>query len=147
MNRNLVIAAVAIVILAVLGGVWYLNNKNSTTTPVTVEEQVESSGQPAVSTDSAQQGEVKEFTIKGSSFKYEPSQIKVNKGDKVKITFQDEGGTHDLTIDEFGVRSKRITTGEKETLEFVADKTGSFSYYCSVPGHRASGMVGTLVVE
>lgn len=146
MNKNLVIIAVVVVALAVLGGVWYLNSKNSST-PVTVEEQVEGTVQPSQSTDSAQQGEVKEFTIYGSSFKYEPSQIKVNKGDKVKITFQDEGGTHDLTIDEFGIRSKRITTGEKETLEFIADKSGSFSYYCSVPGHRASGMVGTLLVE
>jgi plastocyanin len=29
----------------------------------------------------------------------------------------------------------------------VADKNGSYEYYCSVGNHRASGMVGVITVE
>jgi len=31
-------------------------------------------------------------------------------------------------------------------VEFVADQTGTFEYYCNMPGHRANGHVGTLIV-
>ncbi|MFN2312139.1 MAG: plastocyanin/azurin family copper-binding protein, partial [Spirochaetia bacterium] len=33
-----------------------------------------------------------------------------------------------------------------QTVEFVADRAGSFEFYCSVPGHRQAGMYGTFVV-
>jgi uncharacterized cupredoxin-like copper-binding protein len=32
-------------------------------------------------------------------------------------------------------------------VQFVADKTGTFEFYCSVGNHRQMGMVGTLVVQ
>lgn len=35
------------------------------------------------------------------------------------------------------------TTG---TLRFTPKTAGSYSFYCSVPGHKESGMVGTLIV-
>ena len=92
-------------------------------------------------------GNVKEITVYGSSFKFEPSEIKVKKGDTVKVTFINSGGFHDWVLDEFNVRTKQISSGAQETVEFVADKTGSFEYYCSVGQHRQMGMKGTLVVE
>ena len=71
----------------------------------------------------------------------------VKKGDRVRITFKNSGGTHDFIIDEFNVATKRLNGGEQDAVEFTADKTGSFEYYCSVGSHRAMGMKGTLVVE
>jgi len=50
-------------------------------------------------------------------------------------------------MNEFNARTKQIKAGETETIEFIADKVGSFEYYCSVGQHRQMGMVGTLVVE
>ena len=73
--------------------------------------------------------------------------MSVSKGDKVKIIFKNTGGFHDFTIDEFGVRTKRINGGEEDTIEFVADKSGTFEYYCSVGDHRTLGMRGTLTVR
>jgi nitrite reductase (NO-forming) len=40
-----------------------------------------------------------------------------------------------------------VNGGETTSVEFVADKTGTFEYYCSVGAHRAMGMTGSLVVE
>lgn len=92
-------------------------------------------------------GDIKEFSIAGKNFGYEPASITVKKGDLVKITFVDDEGFHDLVIEGLNVATKRIQTGESETIEFTADQTGSFAYYCSVGKHRENGMEGTLIVE
>ncbi|MDB5254058.1 MAG: Blue (Type 1) copper protein [Parcubacteria group bacterium] len=90
---------------------------------------------------------VKEVTVNGSNFAFDPKTITVNKGDTVKITFKNVGGMHDFKIDEFNVATKKINGGESDTVTFVADKTGSFEYYCSVGTHRQMGMKGTLIVK
>lgn len=92
-------------------------------------------------------GEVKTFEIDGGKFYFSPNSITVNKGDTVKIVFNNVDGFHDFRIDEFNAKTKQINTGESETIEFVADQAGSFEYYCSVGNHRQLGMVGTLVVN
>ncbi len=90
---------------------------------------------------------VKEFTITGKNFSFSPSSITVKKGDKVKITFKNTEGFHDFKIDEFGVATKQAKSPDTEVLEFVATKSGSFEYYCSVGSHRSMGMKGTLIVQ
>ena len=37
--------------------------------------------------------------------------------------------------------------GTTSTLKFIASKPGSYTFYCTVPGHKEAGMVGTLVVK
>jgi plastocyanin len=54
---------------------------------------------------------------------------------------------HDLRIDEFNAKTSVIQGGQTQTIEFIADKTGSFEYYCSVGTHRQMGMRGTLTVK
>ncbi|MFZ2205403.1 MAG: cupredoxin domain-containing protein [Minisyncoccia bacterium] len=90
---------------------------------------------------------VKKFTITGSNFKFEPSAFSVNKGDTVKIVFKNIDGFHDFKIDEFNVATKQSKGEDEQTVTFVADKAGSFEYYCSVGTHRAMGMKGTLTVK
>ena len=66
--------------------------------------------------------------------------------DTVKIIFKNAKGFHDWTLDEFNAATKQLTVGQSETIQFVADKAGTFEYYCSVGNHRQQGMVGKLVV-
>lgn len=89
----------------------------------------------------------KEFTVTGKNFSFSPGNLTVKKGDRVKITFVNSAGTHDLKIEGYGVGTKVIQGGATETFEFIADKTGSFEYYCSVGSHRQMGMKGTLIVQ
>ena len=90
---------------------------------------------------------VKEFIVKGSNYKFESATLNVKKGDRVKIILDNVEGFHDFKIDEFGVATKKINGGETDSIEFVADKVGTFEYYCSVGQHRSMGMVGKLTVE
>ncbi len=92
-------------------------------------------------------GPVKEFTVTGSNYKFSPATITVKKGDTVRITFKSTGAIHDLVIDEFGVATSQLGDEEEEEVEFSADKSGTFTYYCSVGNHRQMGMVGKLVVQ
>ncbi|OGH59969.1 MAG: hypothetical protein A2725_01915 [Candidatus Magasanikbacteria bacterium RIFCSPHIGHO2_01_FULL_33_34] len=71
--------------------------------------------------------------------------IEVKKGDKVKIKVTVTAGNHDFNIDEYEVHEK-TPLNEEVVIEFTADKTGEFVYYCNMPGHRANGHWGTLTV-
>ena len=89
------------------------------------------------------------FNISGGSFFFAPNEIRVKQGDKVKIVFNNVGGTHNFILPDYKVESKTIQTGTSDTVEFVADKKGTFEFYCSVGNgyHRQMGQIGVLLVE
>lgn len=97
--------------------------------------------------DPAMNGAVKTFNVGASNFSFSLNEIRVKKGDTVKIVLSNNDGMHDWVIDEFNARTSRIGEGQTETIEFKADKIGTFEYYCSVGQHRAMGMKGNLIVE
>lgn len=87
-------------------------------------------------------------TISGSEFKYEPAVISAKVGQSVTVTYTNTGKyPHNFVVDELGVKSQTIKAGETETFTFTPSKTGTFSFYCSLPTHREKGMVGTLLVQ
>jgi cytochrome c oxidase subunit 2 len=150
-GNPLLIVVIAVVIISLLfGGYQFMTgNKNvsevSNTMPAqdttaTPETEAETAGD-------AMETSAKSFTITGSNFAFAPNVMKVKKGDTVKITFNNSGGMHDLVIDGYDVATKVIGSGKSEELTFVADKAGTFEFYCSVGNHRAMGMKGQLVVE
>lgn len=91
--------------------------------------------------------EVKEFKISGQNYSFSQDEIKVKKGDLVRIIFTSEQGFHDWVVDQFDIRTDQISAGQTTKVEFIADKTGTFEYYCSVGNHRQLGMIGNLIVE
>lgn len=72
--------------------------------------------------------------------------LKANKGDRVRIKITNgELMTHDISLEKLGLKSKVIIEkGATTSIVFKAEQ--SDTYYCSVPGHRAAGMVGTFEV-
>lgn len=146
MNKTIFAAIVAVLVLLVGGYVFFQRSQNQTSLTPTSTNVTSPSSAPE-STSSSQTGQIKEFTVTGSSYKFDPALITINKGDKVRITFTDSGGTHDLVINGLNVQTKILSSNQSETVEFTADKSGTFDYYCSVDGHRALGMVGKLVVQ
>ncbi len=88
------------------------------------------------------------ITVYGAEFEFQPNQITVNKGETVKLTFINAGTVeHDLVIDELNVKTKLLQPRTSETVEFIASKTGTFSFYCSVEGHKEQGMIGKITIE
>jgi plastocyanin len=151
-------ALITVIVIVILGGAALFFNRAETpaTAPAPVETKeyaktpappIEEATTNATTSDEVVASETKEFTVTGKNFAFDPPTITVNSGDRVKIIFKNSGGMHDWKIDEFNAATKRIKAGEEDTVEFIADKTGSFEYYCSVGTHRAMGMKGTLVVQ
>ncbi|WP_353154441.1 copper-containing nitrite reductase [Pollutimonas bauzanensis] len=59
----------------------------------------------------------------------------------------DDGAIHDISVPEFGAKSDHITgKGAATAIVFRANKNGTFEYLCTLPGHKAAGMFGKLIV-
>ena len=97
--------------------------------------------------DGAMDSDVQHFNLTGKNFEFSQKEIRVKKGDKIKITFSSTDGFHEWVVDEFNAKTTRVNTGEETSVEFTVDQTGTFEYYCSVGKHRELGMVGQLIVE
>lgn len=163
-----------ILILIVLGGLgWYLytnSNVEIVDDGVMEEEMSETDGEnmegdttdhdameegntdagmefPTVDADISLDAEAEVFEITGSNFAFSQSEIRVKEGDVVTINFESTDGFHDWVVDEFNAATAKVNTDGTTSVTFVADKKGTYEYYCSVGNHRAQGMVGTLVVE
>lgn len=89
----------------------------------------------------------KVVNLSAKNFVYSAAEIRVKEGERVRVIFASTQGYHDWVVDEFSVATKRVNEGQTAEVEFVADKKGSFVYYCSVGNHRELGMTGTLIVE
>jgi putative membrane-bound dehydrogenase-like protein len=72
--------------------------------------------------------------------------LRANKGDMVRIKITNgELMTHDIALEKLGIKSKVILEkGSSTSIVFKAEENDI--YFCSVPGHRAAGMVGNFEV-
>ncbi len=83
----------------------------------------------------------------GKDFRFSPDTIQVGLGDLVKIKFTNPDSIpHLIELTAFQQHIALVPGGEF-TLIFLADKSGTFPFVCSVPGHEEAGMVGILIVE
>lgn len=75
--------------------------------------------------------------------------LTANAGDTIEIVLESgEGAEHDLVIPELNVASPKFNgSSGKATLRFKVPRSGTFTYYCSIPGHRQIGMEGRLQVS
>ena len=90
---------------------------------------------------------VKEFTMTAKQWAFDPAVITVKQGDKVRLKITSTDVAHGFALADFNVKVD-LTPNTEETVEFVADKKGEFTFFCSVlcgQGHRE--MKGKLIVE
>lgn len=102
---------------------------------------------PPVSGAGQDAGTVREFTINGGHYAFQPQTIEVNRNDLVKISFTAQDIPHSFTIDEYRI-VKRASVGQTVTFEFRADRAGTFNYYCNLTqDEKCRNMKGRLVVK
>lgn len=83
--------------------------------------------------------------LTGNEYSFAPSALKASAG-LTTIRFTNGGAVdHDFSIDALHIHltEKPGKTGEA-TLTLTP---GTYTYFCAVPGHRQSGMQGTLTVS
>lgn len=99
-----------------------------------------SSGQPAGSTK-----------VTMTEFKFDPSALSVTHGQVVFYLVNAGTTSHDMAIRDGS--NNRIATSELisagDSVTFTVDNiaAGSYTIFCTQPGHETSGMKGTLTVS
>ncbi|WP_406796834.1 MULTISPECIES: cupredoxin domain-containing protein [Brevibacillus] len=108
-----------------------------------------------------------EINLTAVEFSYKPNQFTVKKNTEIKVVFQNDGNVeHDIQVVSYG---KIVTISESssehshggmakdvvhlhakpgESVETVwkALEEGTYEFYCTIPGHKESGMIGRLQV-
>jgi len=85
----------------------------------------------------------------GGGLAYTTTEASVEAGE-VTIDFSNpQALTHDVAIEDANGETVGQTEliGQGETSETVNLKPGTYTFYCTVPGHREQGMEGTLTVK
>jgi cytochrome c oxidase subunit 2 len=87
------------------------------------------------------------FEMIASKFKYEPATLQVTEGDRVRLTLRSADTDHGLEIKKLKVKVAVPKGGDPVTVEFVADKAGTYEFKCSeYCGSGHGRMKGQLVV-
>jgi uncharacterized cupredoxin-like copper-binding protein len=111
------------------------------------------------------------ITIKAVDIAYDPATIEVAGGRPVRLTMENAGALdHDWSIKTISVRDVREINSEagghdmgsmnstldlhtsaepggSSVLEFTPTEAGTYEFFCTVPGHKEAGAVGTLIVK
>lgn len=80
---------------------------------------------------------------------YDTDKLSATAGDVTLDFTNDSPVPHDVVIDDAKgneVGATEVITGSSASTEFSV-KPGEYTFFCSVPGHEAGGMKGTLTVK
>lgn len=86
------------------------------------------------------------YRIEARSFEYTPPTIQVNQGDRITLELASTDVVHGLYIDGYDLNVV-ADPGQPAKLTFIADRSGSFRFRCSVTcGALHPFMIGKLEV-
>ena len=87
------------------------------------------------------------FTIEFFDIGYSQTELTIPADTDVTLRFVNNGvAVHNFKIEAPRVYSDQLYGGDTVDLT-VSLPAGTYTYFCTIPGHRAAGMVGTLTVE
>lgn len=110
-------------------------------------------------------GPAQEVKLETNAMAFNTNQIEVVKGRPVKLNLvNDDSVLHDFAITKIDVKVKAAghdnhahadeadlhvsaSAGKTGTVEFTPQAAGTYTYFCTVDGHRDAGMEGQLVVK
>jgi heme/copper-type cytochrome/quinol oxidase subunit 2 len=86
------------------------------------------------------------FRIQAGNFAYSPATLQVNPGDRVTIELVSTDVVHGIYVDGYDLELT-ADPGQASRLSFIADRSGSFRFRCSVTcGALHPFMIGKLKV-
>lgn len=106
----------------------------------------------AACTSAASTGEVtppadgaRSIDIRAGDLSFAPAALELVAGEDIAVTLSSTDVEHNLVIDDvdFFVEAE---AGERQTSGLRIDTPGTYTAYCSIPGHRAAGMEMTVTV-
>lgn len=90
---------------------------------------------------------VHEITMTAKKWEFSPARVTVKQGEKVRLLITSTDVNHGFFAPALNL-SGVLEPGKTSTIEFTADKKGTFDFRCSVfCGSGHAGMAGVIVVE
>jgi plastocyanin len=87
-----------------------------------------------------------EVRVEAIDFAFVPTELTLTAAAPANIVvFSTEGG-HNLVVEAVGFQLPIVDEGELTRGALTIDEPGTYEFICSVPGHLAQGMRGTIVV-
>jgi uncharacterized cupredoxin-like copper-binding protein len=158
-SRVVALSVVATVVLALAGAACGEDAGSAPTGPVTGTGPTAPTGATSATGESGSSGATGasgstgvvsvDFSIpvRAGEMFFDPRAISVPEGSTVEIALTNEGLVeHDFVLDEAQFRLY-TAAGESASGTFVVPPAGTYTFSCSIPGHREAGMVGTLIVN
>lgn len=154
-NVNKTYLAITIVVLVILGvgGFLVISSSSSKKTQNAVGDVSRStpSAMPSATAESVmaeENGEVTSLIVEASEMKFDKPVITIKAGQKISLKVKNIGQMpHDWVLEGTDIKTKMITKGSEETIEFSVEKPGEYIFFCSVGSHRKLGMEGKLIVK
>ncbi len=109
------------------------------------------------------------ITIEAKQIKFSPGTLEVVAGQPVTLVLKNSDAIeHDFSVVEIEVEGEAEESGAEHDmagmdeepdlhvaaqggqtgrLEFTPTQLGTYEFFCTVPGHKQAGMVGTLIVR
>jgi Cu+-exporting ATPase len=102
----------------------------------------------AVAADRAIDASAQEVSVTARNLRFEPAEVHVRAGGWIVIRFtNDDPVFHDWSVDGLANVDAGARPGQTQRIRVRIDAPGTYRIECSVPGHAAAGMTGTLVVD
>lgn len=87
-----------------------------------------------------------EVPVRAGDLWFDPGTLRLQAGDTVNIEVINAGQVfHDFTVAELDFMSD-VEAGGTVRAGLAVPEPGEYEFRCTVPGHTAAGMTGTLVV-
>ena len=104
------------------------------------------SGSAASASGTLENG-VRVVNVNAFMFDFDPNTIIVNKDEKIRLVITSTDVIHGFALPEYNINTP-LPAGKQTTIEFIADKQGTFPFICSVYcGGGHSSMRGSLIVR
>lgn len=144
MNKGYLLGGAILIAVLVIAGVLLSNSNKKVATPRATQVPLTQTSDETLKADNS----VREISVSAFEMGYTLSSTTLKRGETVKIMLSNTGKMkHDFLIEEMGIGTETIESGETTTLEFIVPMTGDLTYYCGVGEHRAMGMEGKFTIE
>ncbi|MFO7590389.1 MAG: cupredoxin domain-containing protein [Acidimicrobiia bacterium] len=84
--------------------------------------------------------------VEASNFAFDPDTLRADVGEELAISLRSVDSPHDFAIEGLG-RVVDVAGDETRVERMRIDEAGKYVFYCTIPGHRAAGMEGTITVR
>ncbi|MBP9758485.1 S-layer homology domain-containing protein [Candidatus Dojkabacteria bacterium] len=91
-----------------------------------------------------------DYTLTLDNYSFKPQVIIARPGQKLNIKLYSEYGFHNFVLEELGIHSENISTGESDQVEVIIPidtvQNKTYEFYCSIGDHKAKGMIGYIQI-